>query len=105
MDGDTSNIKSLKFQMIIKLCLGCKFKSNFFNLKWFNLHTSHQSNYNKSPSGNNEIDNRLKYYYSKVDYQKNLLNGYLIKNSKKLHIMYSIKKLIVLCGQKVVLYL
>ncbi|CAB5362083.1 unnamed protein product [Rhizophagus irregularis] len=65
MDGDTSNIKSLKFQMIVKLCLGCKFKSNFFDwcdackLKHFKL------NYDKSPSGNNEIDNRLKYYYSK----------------------------------------
>ncbi|CAB4404195.1 unnamed protein product [Rhizophagus irregularis] len=65
MDGDTSNIKSLKFQMIVKLCLGCKFKSNFFDwcdackLNHFKL------NYDKSPSGNNEIDNRLKYYYSK----------------------------------------
>uniref|UniRef100_U9U5X3 Uncharacterized protein n=1 Tax=Rhizophagus irregularis (strain DAOM 181602 / DAOM 197198 / MUCL 43194) TaxID=747089 RepID=U9U5X3_RHIID len=49
MDGDTR----------------CKFKSNFFDwcdackLKHFKL------NYDKSPSGNNEIDNRLKYYYSK----------------------------------------
>uniref|UniRef100_U9T4A3 Uncharacterized protein n=1 Tax=Rhizophagus irregularis (strain DAOM 181602 / DAOM 197198 / MUCL 43194) TaxID=747089 RepID=U9T4A3_RHIID len=43
----------------------CKFKSNFFNwcdackLNHFKL------NYDKSPSGNNEIDNGLKYCYSK----------------------------------------
>ncbi|PKY49187.1 kinase-like protein [Rhizophagus irregularis] len=61
--SNTSNIKSLKFPMIIKLCLGCKFKSNFFDwccvckVKHFKL------SYNKFPSGNDEIDNLLKGYY------------------------------------------
>jgi hypothetical protein len=70
---DVSDVKSLKFKMIRKLCLRCQFKSNFFNwcnmckLKHFKL------NYDEFPSGNNEIDKILKNYYCESNSPKELI--------------------------------
>ncbi|GBB99143.1 hypothetical protein RclHR1_03430004 [Rhizophagus clarus] len=72
MDYKSSN-KSLKFQMIIKSCSKCLFKTNFFKwcdkckLKHFEL------NYGKSPSGNNEIDKILKDNYCESNSTKELI--------------------------------
>ncbi|GBC09842.1 hypothetical protein RclHR1_09150013 [Rhizophagus clarus] len=72
MDYKSSN-KSLMFQMIIKSCSKCRFKTNFFKwcdkckLKHFEL------NYGKSPSRNNEIDKILKDNYCESNSSKELI--------------------------------
>ncbi|RIA97396.1 hypothetical protein C1645_814102 [Glomus cerebriforme] len=68
-----NDMKSLKHQMKKKLCLICRFKSNFFN--WCNkCKLKHfQFNYGEFPSENNEIDNFLKDIYCKIEKSKELI--------------------------------